>query len=290
MRPKHYFLPWIVAVAAILLNEESFAGIANTNQLSCALEFQEQLVTSLLEKNSFIIDRGLTAYSLFLPKIEGVGDLKSLVATYRGRLHVIDASAGEAMTLREILKEYDDLQNATFSAYSYKKPDDDSLETDLELFKERFSYDSLNWDFITKKHLKRLRIKKAQLTLDVIGYAQYGSNLKLAIENLSMITKVGGLIGLGVITETFAPNHYSMRPSLEIVDQYGQKHSLKAYLEAVDGIRIISSGYSKLASLEVGETFFLLKMKESVNAPALKILTPTNLEGAPLNRKYLWVR
>lgn len=122
---------WLIVLLLI-----SFSVHAKVDSDCLVRASGEKALKGRLANNDFRRERGFLSYSNLLQG-RGMPTLSEFLGALKKRQVYLDAGAGNAVAVREILEEYKQLHAV---AAAYKKPESESLEEDLRVLKDRFHY------------------------------------------------------------------------------------------------------------------------------------------------------
>jgi SAM-dependent methyltransferase len=147
-----------------------------------------------LQSNDFKIVRDLDEYNFLLRNSATPSFIEILRALPKNSLY-LDAGAGEAHVLREVIKNFAALgiQKLRALGVSYKKPTAEDLESDHKNFSDRFDY--IDGDVIENLlHNSRLINFKGQVDLisDIHGPLSYTDDIAAILNTYADLLKVGG--------------------------------------------------------------------------------------------------
>jgi hypothetical protein len=239
------------------------------------------------DPDSISIRRGSKEYDQILPDLKpnAANPAKSwsqIVSDLPAGAHVIDITAGTARAVRDEALAHPDKQ---FTAISYAQPEDSGLQNDLTLL-SNLKYHSMDLSLTDAKQIQEMGISQGDLVVDVLGLAQYGVDLKQAIEKLAMFTKTGGLMGLAIIQQYYASIANS-RQVFYISDIHsGAGISLEEYLRAFKGLEIVAVEYRGVSASQGGYMFWLKKTADHPQGPPAKLLSRPDDPSVPPYRMY----
>lgn len=152
---------------------------------------QDLLLDQTLRSNDFYTLRNWKSYREHLRSSESP-DLNTLLSSLPKNSLLLDAGAGQAQALRDLLS-YPQFSHLRFLAVAFQKPNSPALDKDLSLHRDRLSY--IDGGYIENLvHTPALRQQKNKVSFltDVFGPSAYSRDLNAVLRSYADLLKVDG--------------------------------------------------------------------------------------------------